>query len=103
MNTTQEFVVTIKPVDRKGNPAPVDGTPTWLTDNADVVALEPSNDGLSCKVTAVGIPGTASIQVTADADLGSGVVPIVGITDVEVTPAPATTIVLTPGPVTDQP
>jgi hypothetical protein len=87
----------------KGRPAPVDGPPTWLADNTDVVALTPSADGMSCDVVAVGIPGTAKVQVSADADLGSGTELLVGTLDVEVTAAPAKTITLTPGTVVDQP
>lgn len=103
LNTIQQFTITIQPVDAKGHPAKVDGVPTWLTDNPAVVALTPSADGLSCLVAAVGIPGTVNINVTADADLGAGVTPLVGTIDCEVTQAPATSIVLTPGAVSDQP
>lgn len=103
MNTIQQQQFSIQPVDAKGHPAKVDGAPVWLTDNTDVVALAPSADGLSCTVTAVGIPGTATIQVTADADLGTGVTPLVGKIDLTIDPAPATSIVITPGPVSDQP
>lgn len=103
MNTIQEFTVTIAPVNAKGQPAALDGVPEWLTSNSDALALEPAPDGLSCKVTAVGIPGSGSVQVTGDADLGTGVTPIVGTLDVNVSLAPATSIVMTAGPVTDQP
>lgn len=103
MNSIQQFPIKIQILDGKGRPAPVDGPPTWLADNTDVVALTPSADGMSCDVVAVGIPGTAKVQVSADADLGSGTELLVGTLDVEVTAAPAKTITLTPGPVVDQP
>lgn len=103
MNSIQEFTYAIEVLDGKNRPAPVDGPPTWLTDNTDVLALTPAADGMSCKVTAVGIAGTAKVQVTADADLGAGVETLAGIDDVEVTAAPAKTIKMTPGPITDQP
>jgi hypothetical protein len=103
MNSIQEFTFKIEILDGKGRPAPVDGPPTWLADNTDVLALTPAADGMSCKVAAVGIPGTGTVQVSADADLGSGSELLVGTGDVNVTPAPAKTIKLTPGPITDQP
>lgn len=102
LNTIQKTTLSIQPVNAKGQPAPVDGVPTWLTDNTDVLALTPSADGLSCEVVSVGIAGTATVQVTADADLGSGTTSLVGTLDVNVALAPATSIVITPGPVTDQ-
>lgn len=102
LTTIQQFSVSIAPVNAKGKPAKVDGPPVWLTDNTDVLALTPSADGLSCDVVAIGIPGAATIQVSADADLGAGSVLLTGTLEVEVTSAPATNIVLTPGPVTDQ-
>lgn len=103
MNTIQQCVLTIKPVDAKGHPAPVDGIPVWLSDNTDVLSLTPADDGLTCVAAAVGIPGTAKVQVSCDADLGAGVTLLVGTLDVSVTAAPATTIVIDPGPPTDQP
>lgn len=103
MTSIQQFEITIQPVDAKGKPAPLDGTPIWLTDNSDVFDITPSADGLSCTVKATGIPGVGKIQVTGDADMGAGVAPIVGLLDCEVTQAPATSIVLTPSAPVDQP
>ena len=102
MNTVQQFLVTIQPVDKKGNPAQVEGL-EWMTSNSDAVALEPSEDGLSCLVKAVGIPANATVQVNADADLGDGVQLLTGTIDIEIVAAPAVNIVLTPGPVEDIP
>jgi hypothetical protein len=66
-------------VDRGGNPATVQGKWAWATDS-DTVTLEPSADGLSCKV----VPGdkvdeVVNITAKADADLGAGVVPLVAV------------------------
>lgn len=103
MDTAQRFTVTLTPKNRKGQPAPVDGPPTWLTSNSDVLALAPSADGLSCVISSTGMPGSASWQATADADMGSGVTPIVATGDVNVALAPATTVDATVGPVEDIP
>lgn len=102
MTANQKFTITILPVDAKGNKAKIDGVPTWLTDDSNVLTLTPAADGLSCDVIAVGIAGTATVQVEADADLGPGITLIRGTLDVECTALPATNIVLTPGPLSDQ-
>lgn len=57
--------------DSKGNPAKVDGPPQWFTDNTDVLALHPAEDGMSCKVSAVG-PLTDEATVTMRADSAEG-------------------------------
>lgn len=103
MNNEQQVTVAIQPQTHKGKPAKLDGVPEWLSDNSDVVTLVPSADGLSCLIKANGIPGSANVQVTGDADLGAGVSPIVGTIAVTITQAPATKIVISPGTPEDQP
>jgi len=81
----------------KGNPAPVDGVPVWASSNEAAVVVTAAADGLSAELTTPGGLGTAQISVTADADLGEGVVEIIGLLDVEVKPAGATIVEITPG------
>lgn len=100
---SQQFDVTPQFVDKKGNPAKVDGVPEWSTDNTELLALTPAADGMSCTVAAVGPLGAAKVSLKADADLGAGIVDIFGVLDVEVTGGQATSVVLTPGAVTEQP
>jgi len=88
----QKVTATLKQLDKKGNLAPVDGVPVWVTDNSDMVALAPSADGMSCDVMAVGPLGTCNVQVTADADMGQGSQPIIGVGQVTVTGGQATTV-----------
>lgn len=57
---------------KKGNPARIDGVPIWMTDNPAVLALTPSEDGMSCRVDAVGPIGAAKLSIKVDADLGDG-------------------------------
>lgn len=102
LTITQETKVATKIVDARGNPAQVDGIPTWQIDNPNVVALTPSSDGLSCLVAAVGPIGTAIVSMTADADLGSGTETLIGILAVEIVAGPARVIQLIPGPATEQ-
>jgi hypothetical protein len=79
----QKVKLSIAPVDAAGNSAPVQN-PQWLSTDPGVLTVEPSVDGLSASAVAVGPLGTAQVQVSADADLGSGVVALTGILDVQV-------------------
>lgn len=103
LGATQQVDLATKILDRKGNPAKVDGVPVWATDNTELLSLAPSADGLSCLVSAVGPLGSGVVSMTADADLGAGVVALVGSIDIEVTAGVATVISLTPGTPTEQP
>jgi len=103
MTATQQMTCTIQILDKKGNPAEVDGVPTWLTDNTDVLSLTPAADGMSCLVAAVGALGSAGVTVTADADLGAGVEPLIGTLDFDITGGKASVIAITPGTPTEQP
>lgn len=100
---SQQVEITIKVVDKKGQPAQTDGPPAWLTDNSEVLSLTPSADGLSCTVAAVGPLGTATVSVTADADLGAGKIDLAGSLEIEVTAGQATALTLTPGTPSEQP
>ena len=80
----QKFTASIQPVDARGNPALVDGVPVWSVGDGSILSLTAAPDGLSAEVLAVGALGTTQVTVEADADLGSGVVPLTGILDVTV-------------------
>jgi hypothetical protein len=100
---TQQVVLSIEPLDSKGNPAPVEFI-TWGVDNPNVIALTPAADGKSCLIAATGPLGTAMVSVKADADLDPNVTSdIVGTFEVQVTGGKATTIKITAGTPTEQP
>jgi hypothetical protein len=100
---SQQVRLSLAFVDKKGNPAPVDGKPEWQVDNPNVLALVPSDDGLSCLVQAMGPLGPATVSVKADADMGEGVQPIAGLFEVMVTAGPAASVVITAGTPEEQP
>lgn len=83
----QKVHCSIEPVDAKGNPAAIDGVPTWSSSNdqiATVVADPDDGSGtFTAWVTPVGQLGTCQINVTADADVGSGVTTINGVMDLQ--------------------
>jgi hypothetical protein len=102
MTDTQQVTLSIQPVDGKGNLAPVDGVPTWLSSNTEVVTVTPAADGMSAIAAAVGPLGTATVSVKADADLGAGVSPITSSVDITVTGGTASTLKITEGTPTEQ-
>ena len=80
----QKIPFTLSFQDSLGNPARVDGIPSIVVLDPNVIVLvDLAADGLSGAVSAVA-PGTAQVQVTADADLGAGIRTLSVIGDVEV-------------------
>lgn len=103
MTTTQQLPLSIQLKDRLGKPAQPDGVPEWLSDNSDLVSLEPSADGMSCMAKAVGIIGTVNVTVNADGRSGPDVFAIVGTLQIDITQADAVTVELTAGTAEEQP
>lgn len=79
----------VRPVDRKGNPAPIDGVPTWSVSDPTIISLDIAADGLSAVAIAAGPVGLCQVNVSADADLGDGVETISGTVDFQVVAAKA--------------
>ena len=95
---TQEVDLAIKPVDKKGNAAQVEGVPVWVSSDPTVIEIIPSTDGLSA-VAKAGILGQAQVSVTVDADLGEGVRNISGVLDFDVVAGEAVSLsVITSAP-----
>jgi len=89
-------------VDKKGKAAKVDGAPTWgSSDDAICGIVDVAADGMSAMLVG-GELGGAQIAVTADADLGAGITPVIALLDVVVEPGTAIAGVLTPGEQIDQ-
>jgi hypothetical protein len=86
ISTDQNFPnVTLSIVDSRGRPAVVQGPPVWASSDATILTVLAAADGMSAVVDTVA-PGLARISVSADADLGEGVVEITGVSeDVNVT------------------
>ena len=80
-----------------GNPAVVDGVPVWGTSDESILSVVAAEDGLSAVVTTVGPIGTAQVSVTADADLGEGIKPLVGTLDVSVVASEAVFAIVASG------
>lgn len=72
LTNEQKVSATIAPVTAAGNPAAVDGAPTWTVTAGDCT-VNVSADGLSCEIVSGSALADSVVQVDADADLGSGV------------------------------
>jgi len=88
----QQTNLKISPKSRSGATATVDGVPVWTVDNP-ILTLTPAADGLSCGIAPsdTGL-GNAQVKVEADADLGAGVRPLIGILDVTIAAGEAVTL-----------
>lgn len=101
MTDTQQAALSFTVVDAKGNPAQIDGTPTWASVDETTVTVTPAADGLSAVVKAVGpvtSEGTSvQVSVQVDADLGTGVTPLIGTLDVTIVAGTAVAVNLAAG------
>jgi len=88
----QKVTLSISPKSAAGNPAPVDGVPSWSVSDTSVASIVVSENGLSAEVVTTGALGTVQVVVDADADLGEGVETITGVLDIEVKASAAVTL-----------
>lgn len=90
--TNEEKVqVTLNPVTPAGNPANLDGTPTWAVTEGDAT-LDVAEDGLSAFLISGEANTNSKIEITADADLGEGMVTITDMIDLVVVQASASAL-----------
>lgn len=94
---TQEVTVAVSFQDKRGNPAVIDGAPTWANNNDDVATVEASEDGYSATILANGPTGHTQVMVTADSQIGDGVTTITGILELDVVASEAVTANITAG------
>jgi hypothetical protein len=97
LTVDQEVPITVTFADDMGNATTVDGVPVWATSDPAVLEFQASDDGMSCVVQAVGPIGQGQISVTADARMGSDVVPVIGLLDIEIVPGEAVRAALSAG------
>lgn len=92
LRDTQQVDASIGTVtDARGNPTTVQN-PAWSSSDPSILSVVVGDDPTTATFAAVGPLGTATIVLTADADLGDGVVTIEGTAEVEVVPGNATTV-----------
>ncbi|MFI5342823.1 MAG: hypothetical protein ACHQUC_01245 [Chlamydiales bacterium] len=94
VSDSQAFTIAI--TDKFGNPAKVDGAPAWAVTDQSLGGVVADADGMSATLTPVGPVGSFKVQVTADADLGEGVVTILGEAQIDLIAGDAVSIVISP-------
>lgn len=97
LKVTQTLPVSLKIVDSKGNPALVDGAPTWSVSDPTLAAVAPSPDGMSAVITPLGPMGSFTVQAACDADLGPGVTSIIGTLDIDLAGGDAVAVTIVAG------
>lgn len=97
ITTEQKRNVVITPRTAVGNPASLDGAPSWTVASGNCT-LEIAPDGLSADIISADTPGESMIVIEADADLGAGFVPISDSIKMVVNGAMAVSLGLTAGP-----
>jgi len=102
----QQATLRLNPKTKKGNPAQVDGPPTWSSSDPSVVNVSPDPTdptGLTATAVATGKLGAAQVQCVADADLGAGVRELTAVLDVVVKAAEAVSLDIEAGAPTEAP
>lgn len=84
LKDSEKVSVAVEFVSAGGNPAKVDGAPSWESSDPSILTVTPATDGMSCMVTTVGPVGTTRVTCKADADLGAGMKEITLMGDFEV-------------------
>ena len=106
-DSQQVQVVVTGATDKKGNPAPIDGTPTFASADTAVCtfATDPSDaSGMTGLIVAVGpLASAAAVSITADAKIGPEVVEITENGLVEITAGQATGFAVSVGTPVEQP
>lgn len=94
ISTEQQVRLHVAFLTAAGNPAPVDGIPSWTTSSPAVADLIVDSDGMGALAVSKAV-GTTLITVQADADLSSGTNTITGTLGLEVTQAAAEVVDVT--------
>ena len=102
LTADQQVVLSVSYKDRYGNPAPIDGQPTWETSVDGIVTVTPSEDGMSAEVVTVGQIGAVQVRATADALPGAEMKMIIGVQDIEVVGGEARIVTLNAGAATSK-
>lgn len=92
----QRVGLSIQPLDAKGQPARVDGVPTWSVSDGALGSIAVAADGMSATFTATDV-GVVQVNVSADADLGPGVRTISGTLDIQIEPGEAVSLGIVAG------
>ena len=102
---SQDVKVTVSgAIDRKGNPAPLDGPPTFTSADETIATFttDPADPNTGIVHAVGGLTTATALSISADADLGSGVQTITVNGLVEITAGQAVGFATTVGDPTEQ-
>lgn len=85
----QKVSISIKPVDRFGNAARVDGIPAWAVSDESLGSLEITADGNTAILSSIGKVGSITVGVSADVDLSPEVRTLDGSVTIDIEPGEA--------------
>jgi hypothetical protein len=102
LTADQQVRLTTSYTDKYGNPAPIDGQPTWETSVDGIVVVRPTADAMAADVVTVGPVGQVQVRAVADAVPGASERLIIGVLDIEVVGGEARIVALTAGPATSK-
>jgi hypothetical protein len=96
LTNEQKAIATLTPKTATGQPAELDGAPTWTVVSGDGTVV-PSADGKTCELIPADAPavGDMDVQVSADAEFGPGVTNITDLVRLHVSGAQADNLGLT--------
>lgn len=97
LKISQKLPLSIAIEDAQGNSAQVDGAPVWSLSDPALATLEVAADGMSAVLIPGDSIGSFTVQVNADADLGSGVKSILGELGIDLLSGEAAVIKLSAG------
>jgi len=103
LNNEQQVRVTLAPQTTKGKLVEVDEPPVWSVLSGGVTVEDVAADGLSATVRSGENPEVSQVLITADADVGEGVVTITETLQVTVNGALAANLGVSVGTPEDKP
>ena len=97
LTNAQKVTLSVEALDQYGNPAKIDGVPSWQVSDAAIGNITPAADGLSAVFVTTGTLGVVQVSAQADADLGAGVRPLTATLDIAVEASEAVVLGLKAG------
>lgn len=102
LTDAQQVSLTVKPVNKAGNEAPVEGVEWSSSDTSVIEVVADAENPLSAVVKTTGKIGNAQVKFACDARIGEGVSPLLSTLDVQVIPGEAVNVEINAGTPTDR-
>lgn len=96
---SQQVLLTVNPVDKRGNPAMLGAVPAWNVSDPTLATLNTAADGLSSTVLAIGPLGHVQVSATVTNPDGSV---LSGTLEIDIVSGAAATLNIAAGQPTEQ-